>query len=612
MPHPTGFPLFDLAGHTLSRLPLAPAALRVHLLGTLCALAAILLLWRAWTPLPTPLWQRRLHPLLWLLPLTIPAIFLHVRATEVYPPTWLLCAATLWIWHRESGPRRLVWLALLAGLGAGVHVEAALVPALAFLPALWRTPSPLRLRALLLSTLLAFFALASILYLPLAALRRPAFSWGDVRTLPALWDHLTAASIRGAFADRMGGLDGFRALAHLLWQDARLLAVPALLGAWDLHRRREFLPIFLLFLLDVLYSSLLNPMGLRDNQAGLLALLVVGVLAARGLAVALAFNPRIFLIPAVVLPLLQVALALDRQPAADLRAGGVFADRLFRDVPPGAILLASSDHTASACQWLQSAEGVRPDAPCFSLALLRDPRNLRAAEARLHLPGLLEAARAIEANEPPQKRMELLVNPWHDRPVGWEPGSPLEDAAVAPRWQPDWPWTWLAQTPVTELDRAQKVAHWLEIPAQLCGPQLQGCGDRPTLARHLATAAALLGGTRMIPAADQARQLLEFAVLLAPDQPKALNNLAALEIQSAHPQRALDLCEQALEAEPDYARAHRTAAHAALFLHKTDLALAHAEAYVRARPDRETRPWIVEMAREVGPPVDAQLRALLP
>ena len=45
VPHPTGFPTFLLAGHTLGRLPLANGALRVHLLGALAAVCAAWL-WR--------------------------------------------------------------------------------------------------------------------------------------------------------------------------------------------------------------------------------------------------------------------------------------------------------------------------------------------------------------------------------------------------------------------------------------------------------------------------------------------------------------------------------------------------------------------------------------
>ncbi len=610
VPHPTGFALFDLAGHALARLPLGAAAWRVHLLGALCAVAAVALVWRAWPePGPSNPVSRALRPVYWLLPLTLPAIAMHMRSAEVYAPTWLVVFGALAVWHTQTGGVRVAWLALLTGLGAGVHVEAALLPGVAAVVALVRTPRSQRLRAVGVALLLLVFATLSLGYLPLAALRKPAFSWGDVRTWDALRDHLTAHSIRAAHADRMGR-NGLLALGHFLWRDAKWLLPFAALGAFALERRKHLLPVVALMLVDALYSGFVNPMGLRDDQAGLLVLLGLGLLAAHGLAVLVAWQPRVFFVPAVLVVVLHTALLLQLRPNADLRAGGQMSDQLFHDVPPGAVLFASSDHVNAACVWMQTAEGARPDSPCLSLALLRDPRMLRYAADRLDIVGLADAATVVEAQRPVADRVHAWLLPFANRPIGWEPGSAAEDSAVQARFHTAWPWTWLAPGYVDEPTRHADIAQWLPSLASVC-PSAAACDDAPTLTRHLATATALVAATRMLPDAEQARLLLEAAVALADDDPKVLNNLAALEVQSAHPQRALDLCERALAVEPDYARAHRTAARAALFLKQTDLALDHARAYVAARPKRETAPWLEDLANQVEPPVAEQLRALL-
>ncbi len=610
VPHPTGFALFDLAGHALARLPLGNAAWRVHLLGTLCAVAAVALVWRAWPEPGQPgRIQRWLRPVLWLLPLTLPAIAMHMRAAEVYAPTWLVAAAALWAWHTQTGGVRVAWLALLTGFGAGIHVEAALLPGLALLPAFWHTPRAQKPRALGIAGLLVLLSAAALVYLPLAAWRKPAFSWGDVRTWAALRDHLTAATIRAAHADRIGH-NGLPALAHLVWRDAKWLLPLSFLGAVHLERRHALLPLIAMMLADALYSAFINPMGLRDDQAGLLVLLGLGLLAAHGLAALVAWRPGVALAPALVFVGLHAALLLQLRPDADLRAGGRLADRLLRDVPPGAVLFASSDHVNSACVWLQTAEGARPDSPCLSLALLRDPRMLRATAERLGEVGLADAATVVEAQRPVADRVRAVLAPWQDRPIGWEPGMAAEDSAVLARFRTAWPWTWLSPRYVAEKTRYADIAGWLPALATVC-PTAAACADQPTLTHYLATATALVAATRMLPAADQARQLLETAVILADDDPKVLNNLASLEVQSSHPQRALALCERALAAEPDYARAHRTAARAALFLGQTDVAVAHARAYVAARPRRETQPWLEELASQAPPPAAAQLRGLL-
>ncbi len=611
VPHPTGFALFDLAGHTLARLPLGNAAWRVHLLGTLCAVAAVALVWNAWPEPGQPgRLQRWLRPVYWLLPLTLPAIAMHMRATEVYAPTWLIVAAALWAWHTQTGGGRVAWLALLTGLGAGIHVEAALLPGLALLLAWWRTPRPQKLRALALALLLGGLAGAALAYLPLAAWRKPAFSWGDVRTWAALRDHLSAATIRAAHADRIGH-NGWPALAHLVWRDAKWLLPFSLFGAVQLERRGALLPLVALMVADALYSALINPMGLRDDQAGLLVLLGLGLLAAHGVAWLVAWRPGVALLPALAVVGLHAALLLQLRPDADLRAGARLADRLLRDVPPGAVLFASSDHANSACVWLQTAEGARPDAPCLSLALLRDPRMLRATAERLDAVGLAAAATVVEAQRPVADRVHAVLAAWPDRPIGWEPGMAAEDSAVLARFRTAWPWTWLSPMYVPEKMRFSDIEGWLPALATVC-PTAAACADAPTLTHDLATATALLAATRMLPAAEQARQLLEAAAILADDDPKVLNNLASLEVQSSHPQRALALCERALAAEPDYARAHRTAARAALFLGQTDVAVQHARAYIAARPRRETKPWLDELAGQAPPDAAAQLRALLP
>jgi tetratricopeptide (TPR) repeat protein len=610
VPHPTGFALFDLAGHALARLPLGPAAWRVHLLGALCGVAAVALVWRAWPEPGQPgFLQRALRPLYWLLPLTLPAIAMHMRAAEVYAPTWLVVCAALWAWQTQTAGRRVAWLALLTGLGAGIHVEAALLPGLATAVAWWQTPRDQKLRSLGVALLLLLLSIAALAYLPLAAARKPAFSWGDVRTFAALRDHLSALSIRAANADRIGH-NGLGALWHLLWRDAKWLLPLSVFGAVRLERQHKLLPLAWLMAADALYSAFINPMGLRDDQAGLLVLLGLGLLAAHGLAALVAWRPRVLVLPALVYVGLHAALLLRLRPDADLRAGARLADRLLRDVPPGAVLLASSDHTNSACVWLQTAEGARPDSACLSLALLRDPRMLRLKAEQLDAVGLANAATIVEAGGPVAARLAAWLGPWRDRPIGWEPGSAAEDSTVLQRFHTAWPWTWLAPGYVDEKTRHADILQWLPALATLCSTA-QACEDEPTLRHHLATATALLAATRMLPDAEQARQLLETAVLLADDDAKVLNNLAALEVQSHHAQRALELCQRALEVEPDYARAHRTAARAALFLGQNADAVAHARAYVAARPKRETQPWLEELASQVGPPTDGELRALL-
>lgn len=608
VPHPTGFALFDLAGHTLARLPLGPAVLRVHFLGALSAVGALALWWRCWPRLlQIPRWAEALA---WCVPLTIPAVFQHVRAAEVYAPTWLLAAATVAVWQAESGPRRLARLGLLVGLAVAVHVEAALLAggALALAATLrWQTVSR---RGVGWAAVLCVAGGVVLLYLPLAAMRHPAFSWGDVQTIPALLDHLTGATIRAAFADRMGGVrEGVAALAHLIWRDAGWLLVPAVLGGVDLYRRRALWPTLAIAAADAVYSVTLNPMGLRDNQAGLLVLLVVGLLAVRGVLSLASWRLRVLGWPAMAWLVAAAGTGHARIPAADLAAAQAISDHLWRDIPPGAVLLAASDHTASACILAQTVDGVRPDAACLPLQLLRDPRNATALAVTRRMPELAGLADDTGARLPLRERLQRLLAVWRDRAVGWELGSHAEDSVVLPLLRPAWPWNWLEPGGGHPVGTA---VPWMQAVSAECGAELAGCGGRPTLAHHLAAAAALHGALRLDSAPNATVGLLTLAVAMAPDDPKALNNLAAQEVLYNHPARALALCEAALRTEPDYARAHRTAARAAFLAGQPEAALAHAGAYVRARPWAEAGPWLEELSREAPEPWSTRLRLLAP
>jgi len=648
VPHPSGFALFNLLGHATSRLPLGPAALRVHLLGAFAALGAVWLWRRALTQNSAETavaWP--IETALLLLPLTQPALLLHVRATEVYPLVWLTAATALWVAARLPLGRAVVALGLLCGLGAGVHVEALLLPALLFA---WGTGTLARRSGLrraahagMSATVLAGLAAVAVVYLPLAAGRPAAFSWGDVRSLPTLLDHLTGASIRAAFGDQIGGAFGWQALGRLVWRNAAWLLGPALLGVAVCWRTAGpdaakvpgvLLPTraavaaasSVLLLADAVYSAVVNPMGLRDEQAGLVLLLGLGVLAGLGLQ-ALAVRLReVTGRPGAAGGALAICLltgvlgmqSLQARPREDLWAAARLADEVWRDVPPGALVVTGSDHLASACAWTAAGEGVRPDVLCLPGVFARSPRMLAAIARRGERPGFDAAAARASIGSPAHEVLAGWLRPEvAENAVAWELGNADEDALVASHLHAGLPWGRLGAEPVTPGERALEAQVLVAKAQTLCAtlsPQAPWCGLAPTLAGHVGHAlglhaAARLGRPGARPGDQGARLLLDQAHRLAPENPRILNNLAVLELADGHAIQALDLCERALASEPGYARAHRTGARAAVRAGLAEVALAHARAYVEARP-REARAWLAEVAREAEPGLAARLRGL--
>ncbi len=612
VPHPTGFSFFVLQGHVWSLIPLANLALRVHLMGAVAAVAAIALWLRAdWLPGPGFRWH--IAPLI-LLPLLQGALLMHVRATEVYPQVWLVVAASLAVWHGLPRPQALLALPVLAAIGTAVHAEAGLIAGLFWI----QLAKPLLLRRRpdvvlpLASALLGIVTLAMLIsYLPLSAHRIPGLSWGDVRSAFALWRHVSAASIRAAFADRMGAGSGPLALWHFLAASKNhliFLAIPALFGAWHGlgNRRRWTVATLGIIGCDAAYSAWVNPMGLRDDQAGLLVLIGIGILAAQGLegCVQGLYARRKVLGHVGVLAIftgtcLLGLLTLKQAPMADVRAAGQGADDLWHDVEPGSLLLASADHTASACLWSQVAEGVRPDSLCLPIVFTRDFFTLGWLSARTNNPAWQATQAAVRSGARPAERLKTWLRPALDQgPVLWQPGQPEEDSQIAGHLQWGLPWSQLLQASQSPQSVEQRVQA-LSLAAEASCTRFD-CEQSPVFASHLSAQLGVIAALITPRQPGLGVQLLRQAHRYSPASAPILGNLAVAELQAGHAAQALELCRQALAAQPDYDRAHRTAVRAALRLRRLDLAKEEISLYLKGKHAApELLAWLQSLEADV-------------
>lgn len=669
VPHPTGFPLFNLAGHLLTMLPLGPVAMRVHLLGAVAAVAAVLLWSRCLSRDSPTLRGLPAAPRVavgvaaLVIPLLPDALLGHARSAEIYPLVWLVVGAAVATSVRDGLPRRIVTLGGLLGLATLLHAEAVLVvgalTALAILEGVVLSDTRLAtVRALGAGVVLGALAAAGLAYLPLAAARMPAFSWGDLRSLEALWRHLSAASIREAFADRMGAANAAGAVA-LLWRQVLegpgWLAVAALLGAARMlrGRRRALGLTALVMALDAGYTVLLNPMGLRDHQVGLLLFLGLGVLGVQGLwagaevwaaagaagghaapgqpgpgAVAgaasgtwgetwrgrLQRGATLSVLPAVAV--LGLAGALERTPVAELAEGARVADTMLADVPPGALLINAGDQGGSACAWMQSGEGARPDSPCVPGVFARDRRMMRWLAHRTGLPAF--AALAPGTAHAERVHGDLLAA-WlrpavAAGPVLWQLGNAAEDARVFPTLVPGFPWHEVRARPQSPAARQAALSQALAAADRYCtDPPRRACRPGRAGATWLAHQHNVLGARLLALGDPAAGQWLARAASLAPHEAAIANNLAVSLIGRGAPVVALALCEQALQRRPDYLRLHRTAARAAAAAGEGQRAVAHARAALAGLSPAAARRWLEGLARTAGDAtLAAELRALSP
>lgn len=367
--HPPGFPVFALIHKAVGLLvPLGDAAFRGNLASALCAAAAaaaVALAARAWGARPGAAVAGAA-----LFALT-PGLLLHGTTVEVYAGAALMTALGLWgaaaLVGRDGDWRPAAALGFGVGLAAGHHAELRLFVPLLLLLAV--TPALRRRaglgRALALGLALAGLGALVVLYLPIRAAAEPWRNWGDPSTAAALWDHLTGARIRAAFADRFGVLEP---AALRLYGEQWLLGAPALAllglaGCARLLRRPGGWLVPAVWLVDALYATALNPMGLADEQNGLPGLAALGVAA--GLAIDAAWSRARPPVAGALAGAAVIAAALWVASRADVyrqdRGLSRVIDRVADTLPPEALVLVAGDNLAAGLAFRQVVEGTRPD-----------------------------------------------------------------------------------------------------------------------------------------------------------------------------------------------------------------------------------------------------------
>ena len=223
--------------------------------------------------------------------------------SEVYSLAMLFCAVTAWLmlrWERKGDDRRLLLIALLVGLGAGVHLMTLLtLPVLLLIfirNKAWRRKGLLKL----LSTCLFFFLLGITPYaiIPIRAAANPPINEGNPSTVenferyirreqytkaplyPRMWREKDTAN----YEDWNFSLDGvvgnavycfnyqlgymyFRYLMYnyigrmnLKWSIIVVFVLPVLIGLWGLlqHRHRKRSNYWIVMLLFLFGGIVLN------------------------------------------------------------------------------------------------------------------------------------------------------------------------------------------------------------------------------------------------------------------------------------------------------------------------------------------------------------------
>ena len=372
--HPTGYPLFCLSSRLLVLvLWWVGPAVAVNAASALFAAACC-------GALAAVLYGRGVRPVVAVaaaLALAFSRTFWSQAViAEVYGLALLLVvlvlAQTLRVCERK-GPRQVLLLGWLMGLGLTAHLMQGLVwPGVVAVlawrwPALWRRP--LLVAAGVLAALGGYSLVA---YLPLRSGGGGGFHWGPLDDLTALWEHLSGALYRSSFFSLP--LDGMLLNAQRWLVQAasefHVALVPLVIwGGWVTWRRER--SAFVL-VGGAIASNLIAALNYHRDPNGLPVFYLPSIV---GLALwlgwgldALARRVR----PVVALPLaaLVVALVFVSHYEASDRSDNWVADRYGRDIladlPKGAILITEGDDAAFVLDYLLRVEGLRPDVTLYN------------------------------------------------------------------------------------------------------------------------------------------------------------------------------------------------------------------------------------------------------
>lgn len=262
--HPPGYPLYLLLGKLFMMLvPLSSIAMRMNLLSAVFASASVVMVYLIGRTLN----HQRLPAVLTALIAAFSFTFwTQAVVAEVYTLAALFFLVMIFqtlTWLETKSPRRLMFLALTAGLALTHHVIIALFFPVFLVFILWNQPDLIKKPDWRrIGKIIALFLLPLLLYLylPIRSAANPPNDWGNPETLSAAVDHIAAKQFGGLFLKH--GLDGlmfqlktfFNALLKQFPFFLFLLTAGGIFAGWK--RWKKTVLLFLaLALVGVCYST---------------------------------------------------------------------------------------------------------------------------------------------------------------------------------------------------------------------------------------------------------------------------------------------------------------------------------------------------------------------
>jgi hypothetical protein len=439
VPHPTGYPLYVLAGKLFSLLPIGSVAFRAGLLSVVAASGAVAVA----VLIASRLGARPLIAAAAGLALAFSGtLWLEATFPEMNGLHLLLVGLVIHraiVWRAERRDRDLLLGALLCGLALSNHLLAATTVPILILFVLWDARRRLRERPalLLLAGLLLVLGLTPYLFIPLRALAGPPAVYATLATPQGVIDLVTGADFRGNmrfFSPDSLGATG-RAVpvivAHVVERSSAVFLVAGLLGLGLLARRDAWCAALLGLLAASGVYFLANYVSDLYHYllVGWLVLAIGAALAGEWLVrrVEARLGARMgraqVVLPALLL-LLPLSIVVRQWPLNDQsanRVGEGLAEAIFAQLPPNAVLVTYWD-TLTTLSYKHCMEGVRRDVTLRAYnpatrATCDRVRNPVEEEIRRGRPAFALFARPSDL-APLSGSFDLVPGPTFDLPYG--------------------------------------------------------------------------------------------------------------------------------------------------------------------------------------------------
>jgi hypothetical protein len=429
LPHPPGYPLFDLLGHVFSWLPVGTVAFRFNLMSSVIVLLSLVFLLKTCVALAARFKSNKnssddlIKPLLAVTALAFlscQTVFSQCLSAKGCVYTLTLLILSVLIWMRVSGlkGRRVTYAAwFLWGLGLANHWQTIilLAPFVIFLT-VWE--SGLTVKNVVFIWFFSILGLSLYLYLPLRAALTAQPSWG----FPLHWTEFKWVVFRQLVAGEEMKIHRFgfygEALAAILegyrvWMPGMMLATAAGLFALYRFEKALFRNFLILFL----------PIGLAlvvVHETNNLYLMPVYLLPLSGLTALLSFAGLFWLLSkggfafqrTVVLVLFLFSVfwgwnVFETQNKNRFTLAEDFGVNVLKCLPKGAVLLADGDNYVMPLWYAKYVNHQRPD-------VVMEPTVFLYHEWGWNQLGLqAEDLKMVLSQPPPERFLGLMKNPNH-------------------------------------------------------------------------------------------------------------------------------------------------------------------------------------------------------